>query len=549
VFYDEPMKNDKFSRIVSYERLEDFLENATVCIHLVDGNGDILYANRAELDLLGYKEEEYIGHSIKDFHEDPQVINAILDKLLRREELINYESVLVCKDGSKKNVLISSNVFTENNEFRHTRCFTRDITYLKKSEKLLRLLNHASEKLSRTLDTQEALDQIITFIVPDYADWFAIYELKKDDSVGLIKMAHADPDKIEWANQFMLKYPIDLNESREGSMAWVMNTGKSFLAHEVSDEMISVVSRSEEHYKIIKNLAMVSLMFVPMVSQGKVIGVVSFISSNPLNKYDEQDLNFAKDFTNRLALTLDNTRLYEAAKYEIQQRIEADKRKDEFISIASHELKTPVTSLKAYTQILQANMENMQDSNIPMMLAKMNSQVDKLTGLIIDLLDVTKIQTGEMTYDLEVFDFDSMVSEIVEEMQRTTSQHEIIFNAGKCDGVKADKNRLAQVVTNLISNAIKYSPGGGKIIITSKCADHKIYLSVKDSGIGIPDKEKDKIFRRFFRVVDNKTQHTYPGLGLGLYISASIIKRHQGELSFTSDEHKGSVFSFWLPTK
>lgn len=542
------MKFEKLSRIVSHERLEDFLENATVGIHLVDDAGNILYANRAELDLLGYSENEYIGKNIRDFHADQNVIENIFNKLVNKENLLNYEATLICKNGAKKNVLISSNVYYVNDKFVHTRCFTRDITHLKKAEKLLRFLNRASEKLATILDTQEALDKIIKFIVPDYADWFTIYEKKDDGTVDLMKMAHADPEKIEWANTIGIKYPVDFTDTREQSLGWVLETGEPVLVSHVTEEMLKVAAKSEEHYQTLKYLSLESVMLIPMVSHGRTMGVLSFISSNPGNKYDDHDLSFAKDFANRIAITLDNTRLYEAVKNDIEERIAADKRKDEFIGIASHELKTPVTSLKAYTEILQVNLEFLQDAKVTEMLSKMNKQVDKLTGLIVDLLDVTKIQTGEMAYDYEAFDFDTLIYEIVEEMQRTTKNHEIIFEAGKCDGVKADKNRLSQVVTNLISNAIKYSPAGGKILITSDCTDHKVRLKVQDFGIGIPDKEKEKIFHRFFRVPGKNKQHTFPGLGLGLYISESIIKRHGGEMSFTSTEGSGSMFSFWLPS-
>jgi signal transduction histidine kinase len=159
------------------------------------------------------------------------------------------------------------------------------------------------------------------------------------------------------------------------------------------------------------------------------------------------------------------------------------------------------------------------------------------------MLDVTKIDKGELIYADEKFDFNEMVTEVAEEMQRITTSHQIVLDLGDCDPIKGDRNRIGQVLVNFISNAIKYSPGGDKITIRTFCADNKVGLSVIDEGIGIPAEEQASIFKRFFRV-SAKNSYTFPGMGLGLYISAEIIKRHNGRIFFESKEGKGSVFSF-----
>jgi len=163
--------------------------------------------------------------------------------------------------------------------------------------------------------------------------------------------------------------------------------------------------------------------------------------------------------------------------------------------------------------------------------------------LIVEMLDVTKIDKGELIYDDEKFDFNEMVKEVAEEMQRITKSHQIVLNLRDCDPIKGDRNRIGQVLVNFISNAIKYSPGGDKIIISTSCADNKVKLSVTDEGIGIPDEDQPGIFKRFFRV-SAKNSYTFPGMGLGLYISSEIIKRHHGRIFFESKEGEGSVFSF-----
>ncbi|HXR83263.1 MAG TPA: ATP-binding protein [Hanamia sp.] len=529
------------------EPFEDFLENSPEGIHLLDENGIILFANKAELRMLGYTKEEYVGHHVSEFHIDPSTVEFNPGRFSINENVINLETRLKCKDGSVKDVLTSCNAYFEESTFKRLRCFSRDITHLKRSENLLRFLNHAGEELYASHDTKEALDKTIKLIVPHFADWVVINELRADGFAHLLKMAHADPGKVKWAEKYRESHPVDLNE-RRGSLGWAMRTGEAVLYSEINDSNIEEGAMDDEQKEILRQLSIQSVMIVPMKIKGRVSGVISFISCNPQNKYNESDFSFAKDFTNRIALTLENTRLYEEVKKDIEERIEIDKKKDEFISIASHELKTPVTSLKAYTQILQTTFDEDKNEKASAMFAKMDKQIDKLTGLIVDLLDVTKIDKGEMIFDFEKFDVNELITEIAEEMQRTAPKHKIKLKLSDCKKIKGDRNRIGQVIVNFISNAIKYSPGKDKIIVSSKCDDNDVIISVKDFGIGIPKTEHHHIFKRFYRV-SGKNNYTFPGLGLGLYISSEIIKRHRGEISFQSKEGKGSTFYFEIPLR
>jgi two-component system, OmpR family, phosphate regulon sensor histidine kinase PhoR len=228
---------------------------------------------------------------------------------------------------------------------------------------------------------------------------------------------------------------------------------------------------------------------------------------------------------------------------DIEDQIKDMQRKDEFISMASHELKTPVTTLKAYTEILLMQAESEQNKTGLNMLQKMESQINKLTSLIGDLLDVSKTNSGQLNLEIEKFDFNQLVKEVTNVMLLTAKNHTIELNLSGNKMVEGDKNRLGQVISNLISNAIKYSPNATKINISTENVGNEIRLSVRDYGIGIPVSEQPKLFSRFFRVSKN----TFPGLGLGLYICNEIIKRHSGRMEFKSEEGKGSTFSFYLP--
>ncbi|MEO6508979.1 MAG: HAMP domain-containing sensor histidine kinase, partial [Patescibacteria group bacterium] len=180
-------------------------------------------------------------------------------------------------------------------------------------------------------------------------------------------------------------------------------------------------------------------------------------------------------------------------------------------------------------------------------LDKMNAQLDKLTSLIADLLDATKIESGKLQMNQEKFSFDELVTEIVEEIQRTTEKHVITIKGKSNTNITADRERTGQVLTNLISNAIKYSPHSEKIIIEPSVENKKfIMLCVKDFGVGIPKDKQNHVFERFYRVSGPK-EITFPGLGLGLYISAEIVKRQGGRIWVESEEGIGSTFCFSLP--
>ena len=222
--------------------------------------------------------------------------------------------------------------------------------------------------------------------------------------------------------------------------------------------------------------------------------------------------------------------------------------KDEFIGIASHELKTPVTSIKAYAQVLEAIFREKGYEKEGLMLTRMGVQINKLTNLISDLLDTTKIQAGKLLFNERWFDFNHLVDEVIEDMQGTAPKHVIHRDLGETGKVFADPERIGQVLTNLLSNAIKYSPNSDRIIVHTSMQGNEVLTRVEDFGVGIPPDKQDKIFEQFYRVSGDK-QHTFPGLGLGLYISSEIIRREGGRIWVYGEEGKGSSFCFTLPTK
>ncbi len=233
---------------------------------------------------------------------------------------------------------------------------------------------------------------------------------------------------------------------------------------------------------------------------------------------------------------------------DINDRIDLERQKDDFMSIASHELKTPVTSIKAYAQILHEKFRQANDDVSANMLARLDMQIDKLTGLINTLLDVTKVQSGKMDFVEDLFDVNDFVREVSEEMQAACPRHRIVSEVKATGDIYGDKARISQVLTNLISNAAKYSPDSNEIIVRAVGNRDEYVFSVQDFGVGIPKEMQDKVFGRFFRVSE-LSGNRVSGLGLGLFISSQIVKQHGGNLWLESQPGKGSKFFFSLPRR
>ena len=222
---------------------------------------------------------------------------------------------------------------------------------------------------------------------------------------------------------------------------------------------------------------------------------------------------------------------------------ELSDRKDEFLSIASHELKTPLTSIKALFQLIEKNIP--PDHKVYQFLSRANNNILRLETLIADLLDVSKINAGKLNYDYTEFAFQDMLGEAILSMQNIAPNHHFILKKSDTATFTGDKFRLEQVIFNFLSNAIKYSPEGKEIIVNSEVVNGNIIVSVQDFGIGIKKENLNKIFNRYYRV-DN-TIMKFDGLGLGLFISSEIIKRHNGSFWIESELGRGSTFYFILP--
>ncbi len=230
------------------------------------------------------------------------------------------------------------------------------------------------------------------------------------------------------------------------------------------------------------------------------------------------------------------------------ERHELEERKDEFISIASHELKTPITTIKGYTQILGQILKRDKSKKNLFYVSRMEEQLDRLTKLVNDLLDVSKMQSNKIQLHKEKVDIKELVYNIIAD-NKLLNNHKLIFETKEKDlNIWADKYYINMVLMNLVSNAIKYSPRSDEVVIYADREKDNLIVSVEDFGIGISKRDQKNVFDKFFRA-DNRIRQSFSGLGLGLYIASEIIKQHQGSIWLKSIKGKGTIFSFKLPIR
>ncbi len=259
-------------------------------------------------------------------------------------------------------------------------------------------------------------------------------------------------------------------------------------------------------------------------------GSLHWIKTQGIVVYNEK-----KEPASILGATLDVT---ESKRDEI--------RKNDFIAMASHELKTPLTSLKAYIQLLSKKLASSEDRFVNDALSNADYQVNRMTGLIHGFLDLSKLEPGKLQLKIEEFDLNTLIEDSIAETGMTGRYHKISFLPGENITVAADREKINQVIGNFLSNAIKYSAKGSEILVCSKKNDDFAEVSVTDQGIGIRAKDQEKLFQRFYRV-ENRQVKNISGFGIGLYLSSEIVQRHKGKIWVKSKENKGSTFYFSLP--
>lgn len=305
-------------------------------------------------------------------------------------------------------------------------------------------------------------------------------------------------------------------------------------------EAISGYSRAKETAIIFLSAASAN---VHLITKGYSSGGLDYISKPvDMNILLLKVKTFYRIYEQSRALNEMQTALRE----EIEFRKEAERKKDEFISIASHELKTPLTTINGYIQLLERSLDKNDLSTAKIRLQKVQNQVEKLSLLVADLLDISKIESGKLKFNMKYFSVDPLLDQLLEEMQQANPQVKIIRKGNVGTEIYGDEMRIEQVLINFITNAIKYSPDSEELYVTSTKCGNDVYFSVRDFGIGMAEEHQKSIFDKFYRI--EETSERFQGLGIGLYICKEIIERHQGKIGVKSTLGEGSEFYFYIPT-
>jgi len=256
----------------------------------------------------------------------------------------------------------------------------------------------------------------------------------------------------------------------------------------------------------------------------------------------------AKTFIRLHEQTVQLNRIQDSLLAEIERRKQAENKKDEFISIASHELNTPLTIMKGYLQLAEQSLGNGSIDQSRVFVGRSSNQVEKLNHLVADLLDTSKIESGRLKFNCCSFNFETLVKGSIESVQLSYPEKQIIRTGTVDIDVYGDETRLEQVLLNYLTNAIKYAPGSNEVYVTvERLADQRIEVRVKDQGVGISKEKQAQLFEKFYRVEEDSNR--FQGLGMGLFICAEIIKRHHGEYGVESEIGRGSTFYFRIPVE
>ncbi|HEX8968614.1 MAG TPA: ATP-binding protein [Chloroflexota bacterium] len=407
------------------------------------------------------------------------------------------------------------------------------------AQRRLEVLAEASRLLDASLDFESTLQEVATVAVRTLADWCTVHLLEQDGSIRWLALAHGDPAKEALARELQERYPATEGVTR------VLRTGAPELyGTEPSDSERIARARDGDHLRMLRELDSRAVMIVPLLARGRMLGALSLISSAPGRRYDATDLAIAEELARRCGQAIDNARLHQEARSALHAR-------DRFVSIASHELRTPIARVKGYAEmVLAAHADgDLTDEMLQRSLKRIDHASDRLADLVRDLLDVSRISAGNLPLRVRLVDLTDLVRDLVGRYQEQLSGagHLLLDIVGSPRAVSADPDRIEQVVTNLLDNAVKYSPAGAELRVRLQPKARGVLLEVQDRGIGLPAAATERIFEPFSRA-SNAEERQITGMGLGLYICRNIVQQHRGRIWARSDgEDRGTIMSVWLP--
>ncbi|NJN16490.1 MAG: response regulator [Oscillochloris sp.] len=422
------------------------------------------------------------------------------------------------------------------NAIRIQRAEMRAAYALQDNLERLKFLADVGEELSSSLDIQTLVERLNHLLTPRLADWCAIDVLEVDGGFRRSVAIHPDADPA-WLQRLEQGWPLDPDLAPSVAM----------IVHHRTNLVFPLPNRDfaigeGELRERLREEDVSALICLPILSAERVYGGLTLIRRAPGKPFTLSEIALIRQIAERAGAALENARLYQMAR-------DAVKLRDDFLSIASHELRTPLTSMLGYIQLLERVLRRKHElsEREERALRTITAQTKRLNTLITAMLDVSRLQDGQLSIDREVLDLRPIVERSVAEFQPTLNSHQMVL--AKPDEpvlVLGDEVRLQQVLLNLLSNAVKYSPQGGTVAVRVEQNPGWATIAISDEGIGIPRESLDRLFSRFFRA-SNANERRISGIGLGLYVVNAIVTLHGGTISVDSQIGCGSTFTIRLP--
>jgi PAS domain S-box-containing protein len=505
-------------------------------------DGIIVSLNEAAERLYGYTAEEMIGKPLSRLvpPDHPNELPELLERIKRGERIHHYQTQRMRKDGTRLDVSLTiSPVKSADGKVIGASKSARDITALKRQEKSLRFLAEASKLLAEVLDVPSTLQRVAGLAVPEFADWCAVDLLADDGQLRRVAVGHVDPAKIELAHDLYRRFPPDPNAP--GGTWHVLRTRQSEMVSEITDALLDATVPDPEWRRILQELGLRSYIGAPLTVRGKTLGVISFIGAESGRRFGQADLRLAEDLAQRTAIAIDNARLYAELK-------EADRQKNDWIAMLAHELRNPLAPIRNALHLMGMPGVNGAALNQARQMAE--RQVGHMVRLVDDLLNVSRIIHGRVELRRESVDLANVVArgaETAQPMIDAQGQQLIVTVPPEPLLLEGDPTRLAQIVSNLLHNAAKFSERSGRIWLTAERQKDEAVVRVRDEGAGIPASLLPRIFDLFSQG-DRSIERTQGGLGIGLTLVRKLVELHGGTITAQSaSPGQGSEFVVRLP--
>jgi len=525
----------------SEERYRRLVEHSPVAVAVHTG-GKIVFVNPAAARLLGAASAgQLLDRPMLDIVH-PDFYATVTERV---RQLANgagiqptIEERFVRLDGTPIDVEVSTLGFTFEGRPAVQVVFS-DITERRRIEREQRLLAEAGTLLSSTLDYQETLRSITRLLVPAVADWCLLDLTDEQGGFTRIAAAAADPAAAPLAERLQRYYAP--HEAPNG-VSRAAQLGASEVAPHVDDAFWVAIARDAEHLELMRAMHITSYICAPLVTRGRTIGVLTFASSNAARRFTGADVPLADELARRAALAVDNARLYREAH-------EANRAKSQFLTTMSHELRTPLNAIGGYAELLEMGLRGPVTEQQRDDLSRIQRSQKHLLGLINDLLNFARIESGHIELHVESMGVEETLAAVEPLIQPQLAAKRLRYQRAPGDArvaCRADRDKVRQVLLNLLSNAVKFTAADGEVALSWDGSDGAVHIHVRDTGPGIPVHKLEAIFEPFVQLTSTLTRVT-EGTGLGLAISRELARAMEGDVTVTSQVGRGSTFTLTLP--